>query len=206
MRTTRRILAVCVAALFLAVTARIQAADPPEKPALKLKPQATCPIMGGKILKKYFVDAGGYRFYMCCPGCTKAIQADPQKALAKLKSLGQTAEVRLALCPKCGEIKGTAKCCAKDVKKCSKCGLNEGSVGCCKDFKPPEKGEDILICPKCGEQMGAKHKCDLKAEKCPKCGLDKGAPACCKLDFLKPKKAVDAGEESEHSSEHGEQK
>jgi len=36
------------------------------------------------------------------------------------------------LCGKCGEIKGSDKCCKQDVVKCEKCGLNKGSPGCCK--------------------------------------------------------------------------
>lgn len=36
------------------------------------------------------------------------------------------------MCGKCGEYKGSKKCCAKDAKKCSKCGLHKGSPGCCK--------------------------------------------------------------------------
>ena len=56
------------------------------------KPQATCPIMGGPIDKSVHVDAGGYRFYACCPGCLGAIKADPAKALETLKSRGEEAE------------------------------------------------------------------------------------------------------------------
>ena len=97
-----------------------------------LKPQPTCPIMGGKINKEAFVDVAGYRFYACCPACLPKIKADPAKALATLKERGEKPELHLAICPKCGEIKGTSKCCKVGVAKCSKCGLAEGAPGCCK--------------------------------------------------------------------------
>lgn len=36
-----------------------------------------------------------------------------------------------ALCPKCGQIKGSAACCKPDAVKCTKCGMAKGSPGCC---------------------------------------------------------------------------
>ena len=36
-----------------------------------------------------------------------------------------------ALCPKCGQIKGSAVCCKPDAVKCAKCGMAKGSSGCC---------------------------------------------------------------------------
>lgn len=35
-----------------------------------------------------------------------------------------------ASCAKCGEAKGSDKCCKEGVEKCAKCGLNAGSAGC----------------------------------------------------------------------------
>ena len=69
-----------------------QAEDVPKETAPKLLPQTTCPIMGGKIDKKLFVDVKGKRIYMCCPGCTDAIKKDPDAALNKLRAMGQMAE------------------------------------------------------------------------------------------------------------------
>lgn len=87
------------------------ASDAPKAESGKLKPQTVCPIMGGKIDKKVFVDVAGYRFYACCPPCLAKIKADPAKAVATLKAKGEKPELHLVVCPKCGEIKGTAKCC-----------------------------------------------------------------------------------------------
>ena len=38
----------------------------------------------------------------------------------------------IALCVKCGQIKGSELCCKLNQPKCSKCGLVKGSPGCCK--------------------------------------------------------------------------
>jgi hypothetical protein len=39
----------------------------------------------------------------------------------------------LALCTKCGEVKGSDECCKVEGKDlCGKCGLIKGSPGCCK--------------------------------------------------------------------------
>ncbi len=53
------------------------------------KPQTTCPVMDGNAVNpKLYVDADGYRIYVCCGGCVKAVKADPKKYIAKLKSEG----------------------------------------------------------------------------------------------------------------------
>lgn len=64
--------------------ARLSAAD--RKLA---KQQKICPVteadldsMGGPVP----VDVAGQRVFICCKGCAKALKADPQKYLAKLKS------------------------------------------------------------------------------------------------------------------------
>ena len=42
-----------------------------------------CPIMGGPAKHDLFVDTDYGRIYMCCKGCTKKIQADPEGAYKK---------------------------------------------------------------------------------------------------------------------------
>jgi YHS domain-containing protein len=82
----------------------------------ELKPQSVCPVMGGKIDKNSYVDVKGKRVYLCCAGCKKAIKADPDKYLAKIKEKGEKVEdAPVKLC-KCGEVKGSAAC----AKKCAK--------------------------------------------------------------------------------------
>jgi hypothetical protein len=52
-------------------------------------PQTTCPVMkGNKINPKLYVDAEGYRIYVCCGGCIKAVKADPAKYIEQMKAAG----------------------------------------------------------------------------------------------------------------------
>jgi len=147
----------------------------------ELKPQITCPIMGEKINREVFVDVAGYRFYACCKPCLAKIEADPDKALASLRAKGEKPELRLVVCSKCGEIKGSILCCKPGATKCLTCGLNKGSIGCCKNLKPAGDSQDVVICAKCGEIKGSAICCKPGVEKCSKCNLNKGAPGCCKI-------------------------
>ena len=53
------------------------------------KPQTTCPVMkGSPVSKSLYVDADGYRIYVCCGGCEKAVKADPAKYIAQMKAEG----------------------------------------------------------------------------------------------------------------------
>lgn len=54
----------------------------------ELKPQTTCPVMGGKINKAQYVDVKGNRIYVCCLGCVNTIKADPDKYIEKMKAKG----------------------------------------------------------------------------------------------------------------------
>ena len=60
------------------------------------KVQTKCPVMGGKINKKQYVDHDGKRIYVCCPGCIGKIKAEPAKYMKKLADAG----VVLAAVPK----------------------------------------------------------------------------------------------------------
>ena len=52
-------------------------------------PQTTCPVMkGNKVNPKMYVDADGYRIYVCCGGCVKAVKADPGKYIEQMKAEG----------------------------------------------------------------------------------------------------------------------
>ena len=51
-------------------------------------PQANCPVMGGPVNPKLYVDANGYRIYVCCGGCIAAVKADPAKYIEKMKAEG----------------------------------------------------------------------------------------------------------------------
>ncbi len=57
----------------------------PEEPVAEVEiAQKSCPVMGGAIDKKYFIDHEGRRIYFCCPVCSDQLEKDPEKYLAKL--------------------------------------------------------------------------------------------------------------------------
>ena len=68
----------------------IAAAAKSKPAAAEVKAQTTCPVMGGKINKKQYVDVKGKRIYVCCPGCIGTIKADPDKYIQKLEKEGVT--------------------------------------------------------------------------------------------------------------------
>ena len=57
-----------------------------------LVPQETCPVMGGAIDKKIFVDYKGKRVYFCCPACPATFKKDPEKYLKILAERGEAPE------------------------------------------------------------------------------------------------------------------
>jgi len=66
--------------------------------AAEPKPQTVCPVLGGNIDKKVFIDYQGKRIYFCCPGCPAEFSKDPEKYLKKIEAQGITLE-------KCPEAK-----------------------------------------------------------------------------------------------------
>ena len=52
------------------------------------KPQTTCPVMGGAVNTNLYVDAEGYRIYVCCPDCIGKVKADPGKYIKKMQAEG----------------------------------------------------------------------------------------------------------------------
>lgn len=46
--------------------------------------QTVCPIMGGAIDKKVFVEYKSKKVYFCCPGCEDKFEEEPAKYVAKL--------------------------------------------------------------------------------------------------------------------------
>ena len=53
-----------------------------------LKPQTTCPVMGGAINKETFVDHNGKRIYFCCAPCIEKFNKNPEKYLEILEKEG----------------------------------------------------------------------------------------------------------------------
>ena len=87
----------------------------------------------------------------------------------------------IALCVKCGQIKGSELCCKPNQTKCGSCSLTKGSPGCC---KIPKDATDAAICTHCGQIKGSDLCCKPDQATCSKCGLVKGSPGCCKLPKL----------------------
>jgi YHS domain-containing protein len=59
------------------------------------KPQTVCPVLGGNIDRKVYVDYQGNRIYFCCTGCDAEFQKDPGKYLKKIQEQG----IILEKCP-----------------------------------------------------------------------------------------------------------
>ena len=81
-----KILAVFLVVLVLAAGPAM-AAEP--------QPQTLCPVLGGNIDKKVFIDYQGKRIYFCCPGCPAEFSKDPEKYLKKIEAQ----EITLEKCP-----------------------------------------------------------------------------------------------------------
>jgi len=56
------------------------------------KPQATCPVLGGKINKELYADVNGKRIYVCCGGCIAPIKKNPDTFIKKLEAEGVVLE------------------------------------------------------------------------------------------------------------------
>ncbi len=68
----------------------------------ELKPQANCPVMGGKIDKDVYLDYQGQRVYFCCPSCKENFLKDPEKYFEKIEKDGVLLESVQKKCPVMG--------------------------------------------------------------------------------------------------------
>jgi len=76
--------------LWLALILGILAAGPAL--AAEAKPQTVCPVLGGNVDQKVFVDYQGKRIYFCCQGCDAEFKKDPEKYMKKIQEMGITLE------------------------------------------------------------------------------------------------------------------
>ena len=60
--------------------------------AVEGKPQTMCPVMEGKIDKKYYADYDGKRVYFCCSGCVGVFKKNPEKYIKDLEAEGVVLE------------------------------------------------------------------------------------------------------------------
>ena len=70
--------------------------------AKKGEKQTTCPVMGGKVNPKLYVDTNGRRIYVCCKGCIAAVKKAPAKYIKKLEDQGVSVARLQATCPVMG--------------------------------------------------------------------------------------------------------
>ena len=88
-----RILATVLLATGLSLGMAIHAEEKqPTTEQPEVKKQTTCPVMGGRINQKQFVDVKGKRIYVCCAGCIGQIKADPDKYIQQMEAEGVTPE------------------------------------------------------------------------------------------------------------------
>jgi len=86
-------MALILAAAMTASCVSTQENNRPEvgkaEPGLLSRGQTTCPVMEGKrINNRLYVDYQGFRIYVCCNPCVKAVRRDPDKYLKKLRDMG----------------------------------------------------------------------------------------------------------------------
>ena len=66
-------------------------------------------------------------------------------AMAAVAQCGGAAKaapaVSAQLCPKCGEVAGSDKCCAEGAEICAGCGLHKGSPGCMAKCAPAQPAD-----------------------------------------------------------------
>jgi YHS domain-containing protein len=153
----------------------------------KGKPQTECPVMGGKISKKLFVDHGGRRIYFCCPGCIDTFKKDPEKYVKKMADEGVEVESITkpqTECPVTGKPIDREVSVEHDGKRIYFC-----SPGCIKEFRAHRakyldkmKRAGVKLesleqpqtrCPITGRPIDKECFVDLKAWRvytcCPKC-------------------------------------
>lgn len=88
---------VIVATILTASCAATQEKNRPEGVKPELGPlsglQTTCPVMDGKMINtRLYVDYQGFRIYVCCVPCVKAVRKNPEKYLQKLLDQGIAVE------------------------------------------------------------------------------------------------------------------
>ena len=87
MRTQIKQLMILTVVFTLGTLGAVQSANSTELQSKKMvstsqaKEQVNCPVLGGKIDKKVFIDYKGRRIYFCCAGCIEEFKKDPEKYL-----------------------------------------------------------------------------------------------------------------------------
>ena len=111
-----------------------------------------------------------------CGSCPADVKQNVEKAEATVQTAAATvADVKgQKLCLKCGQIKGSEKCCKSGQKLCKKCGLVKDSPGCC---KIPKDAKAAYYCPKTKKVMTSAD-CPYMKNKGKKLPADCSTGAC----------------------------
>lgn len=93
MKRRKTIALTLVAGLAMAASCAVEKGQetvPGTEPKMgaETKRQTLCPVMGGKIDPKLYVDANGKRIYVCCQGCIGTVKSDPAKYIKELEADG----------------------------------------------------------------------------------------------------------------------
>src|SRR5215510_2323488 len=62
-----------------------------------------CPVSGGAVSEKYRTEYKGQYVYVCCEGCLKEFEKNPESYIAKLSKEDQEAIQANRVCPISGE-------------------------------------------------------------------------------------------------------
>ena len=105
-----------------------------DKDQKAIKTQGTCPVSGedlGSMGTPVKLSRGDKVLFVCCRGCVKKVQADPETYFSKTKGVGSAAKAEAKAKAKAETSCG--KCCATDGKACcdgdTKCCAGEASQG-----------------------------------------------------------------------------
>lgn len=84
----KKLLVVVLVGMFLMPLGAVQvfAADETAQAGIVDVGNKMCPVMGGPVNGKDFVEYNGKRYGLCCPGCKRTFLSDPAKYIAKVNA------------------------------------------------------------------------------------------------------------------------
>ena len=91
MKKLGSVMGAVVVSVWVCGAAETPAVAPAESgKAAAVKSQEKCPVMGGAVNKKLYVDYEGKRIYVCCKGCIPELKKNAAKYVEKLEKEGVT--------------------------------------------------------------------------------------------------------------------
>jgi YHS domain-containing protein len=96
----RKIATTILALILLSVTASLAKAADGEAKNVTNK---VCPVSGGPVSEKFRTEYKGQYVYLCCEGCVKDFEKNPEAFVSKLSKEDQEAIEPNKVCPISGE-------------------------------------------------------------------------------------------------------